>query len=71
MWVSESARLIRMKSLWWQKCLRIVFIMDKAQVNQLNRTNRNTKTNSQLSDGALSIELMRGDDPMKKELEEL
>jgi hypothetical protein len=45
--------------------------MDKVQANQQNRTSRNTKTNSQLPDGALSIELMRGDDPMKRELEEL
>jgi hypothetical protein len=45
--------------------------MDKVQANQQNRTSRNTKTNSQLPDGALSVELMRGDDPMKKELEEL
>jgi hypothetical protein len=60
-----------MKSLRWQKRLRIAFIMDKAQTNQQNRTSRNTKSNSQLPDGALSIELMRGDDPMKEELEEL
>jgi hypothetical protein len=44
--------------------------MDKVQANQQNRTSRNTKTNSQLPDGALSIELMRVDDPLYKELED-
>ena len=60
-----------MKSQRWGCRLRTVSIMDKVQANQQNRTSRNTKTNSQLSDGAPSIELMRGEDPMKKELEEL
>jgi hypothetical protein len=45
--------------------------MDKVQANQQNGTSRNNKTNSQLPDGALSIELMRGDDPIYKELGEL